>query len=135
MGPWPVPAHAAGGKRGQWRGGGRTKKLTLRDQAATLLVAAVIVPFVVYSIRGSMPFVLALAAFGRRASGSGMFERVLAVLAAITVGVAVAALIVENVWALLVPMVAGVAIVWAQSPRAPADDRAVDMAVWEVAHA
>lgn len=113
-------------------------------------MAAVIVPFVVYSIRGSMPFVqdprgmasvglagtvLALAAFGRRASGSGMFERVLAVLAAITVGVAVAALIVENVWALLVPMVAGVAIVWAQSPRAPADDRAVDMAVWEVAHA
>lgn len=103
------------------------KKLTPRDLAATLIVAAVIVPFVGYSVRGSMPFVqdprgmagvglagavLALAAFGRRAFGSGMFERVMVGLAAITIGVAVAALIAENVWALLVPMVAGVVIVW-----------------------
>lgn len=57
--------------------------------------------------------VLALAAFGRRAFGSGMFGRVLAVLAVITIAVAVAALVAENVWALLVPMVAGVVIVWA----------------------
>jgi hypothetical protein len=57
--------------------------------------------------------VLALAAFGRRAFGSGLFERVMIALAVITIGVAVAALIAENVWALLVPMVAGVLVVWA----------------------
>ena len=104
------------------------RELTVRDLVATLIVAAVIIPFVGYSVRESMPFVqdprgmagvglagavLALAAFGRRAFGSGMFERVMAVLAAITIGVAVAALIAGNVWALLVPMVAGVVIVWA----------------------
>lgn len=68
------------------------RKLTLRDLAATLIVAVVIVLFVGYSVRGSMPFapdprgmvgvglageVLALAAFGRRAFGSSVFERVM----------------------------------------------------------
>lgn len=104
------------------------KRLTLRDLAATLIIAAVIIPFIGYSVRGSMPFVqdprgmagvglvgavLALAAFGRRAFGSGMFERVMTGLGVITIGAAVAALIAENVWALLVPMVVGVVIVWA----------------------
>lgn len=104
------------------------KKLTLRDLAATLIIAAVIVPFVGYSVRGSMPFVqdprgmagvglvgavLALMAFGWQAFGSGMFERIMIGLAAITIGLAVAALIAENVWALLVPMVASVVVVWA----------------------
>jgi hypothetical protein len=32
------------------------RKLTLRDLLATLIVAAVVVPFVGYSVRGSMPF-------------------------------------------------------------------------------
>ena len=34
-----------------------TRKLTLRDILATLAVAAVIVPFIGYSVRGCMPFV------------------------------------------------------------------------------
>jgi hypothetical protein len=33
------------------------RKLTLRDLLATLIVAAVLVPFIGYSVRGSMPFV------------------------------------------------------------------------------
>lgn len=33
------------------------RKLTLRDILATLIVAAVVVPFIGYSVRGSMPFV------------------------------------------------------------------------------
>ena len=32
-------------------------KLTLRDILATLVVAAVVVPFIGYSVRGSMPLV------------------------------------------------------------------------------
>ena len=62
------------------------RKLTFRDLLATLIVAAVVVPFVGYSIRGSMPFLqdprgmaavgivgalAALAVFGRKAFGSG----------------------------------------------------------------
>ena len=60
---------------------------------ATLITAAVAVPFVGYSVRGSMPFVpaprgmaevvivgtvLAFAVFGRRAFGTGAFEMVMA---------------------------------------------------------
>jgi uncharacterized membrane protein len=104
------------------------KKLTLHDLVATLIVAAIVVPFVGYSVRGSMPLVqdprgmagvvlvgavLALVAFGRTAFGSGTFEQVMIALAVITIGLAIAALIAENVWALLVPAVAGVVIVWA----------------------
>jgi hypothetical protein len=33
------------------------RKLTARDILATLVVAAVVVPFIGYSVRGSMPFV------------------------------------------------------------------------------
>jgi len=59
------------------------RKLDFRDLVATLIVAAVVVPFIGYSVRGSMPFVedprgmagvgivgglLAFIAFGRKAS-------------------------------------------------------------------
>ncbi len=65
------------------------RKLTFRDLLATLIVAAVVVPFIGYSVRGSMPFVqdprgmagvgivgaiATLAVFGRKAVGSGAFE-------------------------------------------------------------
>jgi hypothetical protein len=33
------------------------RKLTVRDLLATLILAAVLVPFIGYSARGSMPFV------------------------------------------------------------------------------
>jgi hypothetical protein len=104
------------------------RKLTIRDAAATLLVAAVLIPFIGYSVRGSMPFVqdprgmagvglagglLALVAFGRRAFGTGRFEQIMVCLAVITAGFAIAALVAETSWVLLVPMVAGIVIVWA----------------------
>jgi hypothetical protein len=103
-------------------------KLTVRDLVATLIVAAVVVPFVGYSARGSMPFVedprgmagvgivgaaLAIAAFGRRAFGTGGFETIMVSLAVLTLGFGIAALVAETTWALLVPMVAGLVLMWA----------------------
>jgi hypothetical protein len=103
------------------------RKLTVRDILATLFVAAVVVPFIGYSVRGSMPFVqdprgmagvgivgclLAFAAFGRGALGTGWFERVMVTLGALTLAAGIAALIAETSWALLVPMVAGLVIIW-----------------------
>jgi fatty acid desaturase len=94
---------------------------------ATLITAAVVVPFVGYSVRGSMPFVqdprgmagvgivgavLAVAVFGRKAFGTGWFETAMITVAVLTVGFGLAALIAETVWALLVPMVAGLVIMW-----------------------
>jgi hypothetical protein len=61
-------------------------------------------------IAGSL---LAFAAFGRRAFGTGGFESVMVTLAVVTVGFGIAALIAETVWALLVPMVAGLVLMWA----------------------
>lgn len=104
------------------------RKLTVRDLLATLLIAAVVVPFIGYSIRGSMPFVqdprgmagviivgclLAFAAFGRKAAGTGPFEWVIVTLGVLTLGFAIAALVAETVWALLVPAVAGLVLLWA----------------------
>jgi hypothetical protein len=103
------------------------RKLTIRDALATLIVAAVVVPFVGYSVRGSMPFVqdprgmagvgivgavLAFVAFGRRAFGSGAFESVMVTLGVLTLGFGIAALIAETMWALLVPMVVGLVLLW-----------------------
>ena len=103
-------------------------KLTLRDLLDTLITAAVVVPFVGYSARGSMPFVhtpehmaavgiagtaLAYAVFGGRTGfGTGPFEWIMFALWLLTVGFGLAALIVQTSWALLVPMVAGLAIIW-----------------------
>ena len=103
------------------------RKLTARDAMATLIVAAVVIPFVGYSARGTWPLVedprgmaavgsvgalLAVWAFGRDAFSSGTFGAVMTVLAVIAVGFGVAALIAENSWPLLVPMVAGLVMVW-----------------------
>ena len=104
------------------------RKLTFRDLLATLITAAVVVPFVGYSVRGSMPFVqdprgvagvgivgalLAFAAFGRQGFGTGTFETIMVTLGVLTLGFGIAALIVETSWALLVPMVAGLVLMWA----------------------
>jgi hypothetical protein len=106
------------------------RKLTLRDMLATLIVAAAVVPFIGYSVRGSMPFVqdprgmagvgivgclLTFAALGREALGTGTFERFMLTLGVLTLGFGVAALIAETSWALLVPMVAGLVIIWASA--------------------
>jgi hypothetical protein len=104
------------------------RKLTFRDLMATLIVAAVVVPFIGYSVRGSMPFVhdprgmagigiagclLTFAAFGRERLGTGAFEWFMVTLGVLTLGFGIAALVAETAWALLVPMVAGLVIIWA----------------------
>jgi hypothetical protein len=104
------------------------RKLTIRDLLATLIIAAVVVPFIGYSVRGSMPFVqdprgmagviavgcvLAFVVFGRKAFGTGTFESVMVTLGVLTLGFAIAALIAETLWALLVPAMAGLVIMWA----------------------
>jgi hypothetical protein len=104
------------------------RKLTARDLLATLIIAAAVVPFIGYSARGSMPFVqdprgmagvvivgtvLAFAAFGRRAFGTGTFEWIMVTLGVFTLGFAVAALVAETVWALLVPAMASLVLLWA----------------------
>ena len=104
------------------------RKLTARDLGATLIIAAVVVPFIGYSVRGSMPFVqdprgmagvvivgalLTFAALGRRAFGTGTYEWVMVTLGVLTLGFAIAALIAETVWALLVPAMAGLVLLWA----------------------
>lgn len=103
------------------------RKLTSKDALATLMVAAIVVPFVGYSIRGSMPFLedprgmaaigivgglIAFAAFGRRAFGTGTFEVVMIALSVATLGVGIAALVAETSWVLLVPMVSGIVVMW-----------------------
>jgi hypothetical protein len=103
------------------------RKLTIRDLLGTLIIAAIVVPFIGYSARGSMPFVqdprgmagvvivgalLAFAAFGREAFGTGTYEWVMIALGALTIGFAIAALIAETVWALLVPALAGLVLMW-----------------------
>jgi hypothetical protein len=104
------------------------RKLTTRDLLGTLIIAAVAVPFIGYSVRGSMPFVqdprgmagiiivgalLAFAALGRKAFGTGTYEWVMVALGVLTLGFAIAALVAETVWALLVPAIAGLALMWA----------------------
>jgi hypothetical protein len=104
------------------------RKLTLRDILATLVVAAVVVPFIGYSVRGSMPFVhdprgmagvgiagclLTFAMLAANGSARVAFERVMVTLGVLTLGFGIAALIAETTWALLVPMVAGLVIIWA----------------------
>ena len=103
------------------------RKVTVRDALASLIVIAVLIPFVGYSARGSWPFVqdprgmagvgivgalLAVWAFGRETFATGRFGAVMTVLAVITLGFGIAALIAENTWWLLVPMVAGLVAVW-----------------------
>jgi hypothetical protein len=53
------------------------RKLTVRDLVATLIVAAVVVPFIGYSARGSMPFV----EDPRGMAGVGIVGSVLAIMA------------------------------------------------------
>jgi energy-coupling factor transporter transmembrane protein EcfT len=62
---------------------------------------------------GIVGAVLAFAAFGRKAFGTGTFETIMIVLGMVTLGFGIAALIVETSWALLVPMVVGIVIMWA----------------------
>ena len=50
---------------------------------------------------------------GRGALGTGAFEWFMVMLGVLTLGSGIAALIAETTWALLVPMVAALVIIWA----------------------
>lgn len=88
-----------------------TMRFTWKDTLAAVLVAAVVVPYFGYLIRGDMPFiqdprgmaatgiVLGAAAAlltGRTALGRGMFVRVALVLGIAALGTGIAALWMEN---------------------------------------
>ena len=86
------------------------RKLTIRDLLATLIIT-------VQEPRGVAPVgiagcLLAFALLGRKAQGTGTFEWVMVTLGVLTLGLAIAALIVETSWALLVPMMAGLMLMW-----------------------
>lgn len=103
-------------------------KISTRDIVASVLVLAILVPFIGYSINGSMPFVedprgmaavglvgglLTFLAFGRKAFGTGVFEWLAGGIAVAGLGFAVAALVAETSWVLLVPMIVGIVVAWA----------------------
>ncbi len=99
---------------------------TRRGVLATLVVAAVVVPFVGYSVHGSMPLVedpggmaavgilgvLGVGiAFGDDAFRDARIGAVMAVLAVVGLAFGVVAVVV-NSWALLVPMMAALVALW-----------------------
>ena len=119
-------------------------RLTKKDAFATILVAAIVVPYVGYLVRGSMPFIedprgmaatglilglLALAFLDRSAFGSGTFAWIEATGGLVSLGLGIAALWAETNEALLGAFVVSIVIVWAlptllhagffTSPRTP----------------
>jgi len=95
-------------------GGDAARKLARRDLLATLIIAAVVVPFIGYSARESMPFVhdprgmaavgvagglLAFAMLGYAPFGTGSLEQAMGHLAVLTLGCGIAALLGETSWA------------------------------------
>lgn len=103
-------------------------KLTRKDLIATLLIAAVVVPYVGYLIWGEMPFIQdprGMAAvgivgllLGFMAWGLGlrsMFGKVMLVLGVATLGLGIAAALVgaEGSELLLATFVGGIVLVWA----------------------
>jgi hypothetical protein len=110
------------------RKGVGTMKLTRKDLIATLLIAAVVVPYVGYLIWGEMPFIQdprGMAAvgivgllLGFVAWGLGlrsMFGKVMLVLGVATLGLGIAAALVgaEGSELLLATFVGAIVLVWA----------------------
>jgi hypothetical protein len=106
-------------------------QLSKADRAATVLVAAIAVPYVGYLVFGSMPFVFDARAMAATGLGLGLaacavgarfgvsLDRgfwLLGVLGAGTVAFGVAALVTERP-GLLAAFMAGVVLVWALSLR------------------
>ena len=87
------------------------RKLTIRDLLATLIIT-VQEPRGMAGV-GIAGCLLAFALLGRKALGTGAFEWVMMTLGVLTLGLAIAALIVETSWALLVPMMADLVLMWA----------------------
>jgi hypothetical protein len=62
---------------------------------------------------GIVGALLAFAAFGRKGFDTSTFETIMVTPGVLTLRFGVAALIVETSWALLVPMMAGLMLLWA----------------------
>ncbi|KOX06098.1 hypothetical protein ADK65_02490 [Streptomyces sp. NRRL B-1140] len=104
------------------------RKHIVTDILTTLIVAAVVVPFIGYSVRGSMPFVqdprgmagvgivgcllLFLVLRGGTAD-TGRLAWLTWALGALALGFGITTLIAETSWALLVPMMAALVAFWA----------------------
>lgn len=97
------------------------RRLTWRDAAAGVLVAAFVVPYVGYTVRGTMPFLqdargmgatilgltaLAALVLGATAFGQGRFRAAAYTVGAIVLGTAVAAIAVGTMDVLLIPALA-----------------------------
>jgi hypothetical protein len=102
--------------------------LTRRDAVATLLVAAIAVPYVGYLVRGSMPFIedprgmagaaliiglLAFGVVGQTAVGEGLVKFNWNLLSIVTFGLGVAALFAETNELLLATFIGSIIGLWA----------------------
>jgi hypothetical protein len=103
-------------------------KFNFKDIVASLLVAAIVVPYIGYLMRGDMPFIqdprgmaatglilgLAAAAFaGRVMFAPGVWHRVTLVIGVITLVVGVAAFWVATSELLLAMFMIGIVVTWA----------------------
>jgi len=103
-------------------------RITWKDVVATVLVAAILVPYIGYLARGDMPFVrdpggiaaaglilgvAAAALTGRALLALGVLHRVTLVIGAVTFGLGVAAVMVGSSEALLAAFMAGIVVTWA----------------------
>ncbi len=103
-------------------------KFTWKDIVATLFVAAILVPYIGYLARGSMPFiqdprgmaatglilgVAAAALAGRAILADGVWHRVTLVIGVVTLGFGVAAVWVGSSGWLLATFMAGIVVTWA----------------------
>ena len=103
-------------------------KFTWKDVVATLLVAAVVVPYIGYLARGSMPFIqdprgmaatglilgaAAAALAGRAILAGGVWHRVTLAIGVVTLGFGVAAVWVGSSGVLLALFTAGIVVTWA----------------------
>lgn len=103
-------------------------QLTRRDALATLLVAAILVPYVGYLVRGEMPFIqdprgmaatglilglLAFAIVGRSALGTGALMWTGVAIGIASIGLGVAAVWAETNEVLLGAFIATIVVLWA----------------------
>lgn len=112
------------------RGGGKvqTMSFSYKNTIASLLVAAILVPYVGYLLRGDMPFlkdprgmaatglVLGLAAAamaGEAILASGLWHRITLAVGVVTFGLGVATVWVETNEVLLAAFMAGIAVTYA----------------------
>ncbi|MGZ4121249.1 MAG: hypothetical protein ACXVQY_05465 [Actinomycetota bacterium] len=100
--------------------------LTKRDALATVLIAALVVPYIGYLINGSMPFlkdargmsglglllgIIAIVVGGQAAFGRTRLGEVEIALSVATLGLGIAALWLESD-AILVPFIVGIVMLW-----------------------